>query len=40
MSSGRQLESAIQALKPDVDAGAEARRAEQQARSDLQPPQG
>ncbi len=40
MSGGRQLEAAIQALKPDVDAAAEARRAEQQAHSDLRPPQG
>jgi len=40
ISSGQQLEGAIHSLKPDVDAAAEARRAEQQARSDLRPPQG
>ena len=37
LASGEQLQGAIQALKPDVDAAAEARRAEQQARSDLKP---
>lgn len=40
MSGGQQLQTAIQALKPDADAAAEARRAEQQAHSDLRPPQG
>ncbi len=35
IAGGQQLEGAIHALKPDVDAAAEARRAEQQARSDL-----
>lgn len=40
MSSGQQLETAIKAVKPDVDAAAEAQRAEQQAHSDLRPSQG
>ena len=40
MSSGRQLQSAIRALKPEVDAAAEAQRAAQQAHSDLRPSQG
>ncbi len=40
MSGGRTLETAIESLKPNVDAAAEARRAEQQAHSDLRPPQG
>jgi hypothetical protein len=40
MSGGQQLETAIKAVKPDVDAAAEARRAEQQAHSDLRPTQG
>jgi hypothetical protein len=35
IAAGQQLEGAIHAIKPDVDAAAEARRAEQQARSDL-----
>ena len=35
VAGGRQLEAAIHALKPDADAAAEARRAEQQAHSDL-----
>jgi hypothetical protein len=36
-AGGEGLEGAIHALKPDADAAAEARRAEQQARSDLKP---
>jgi hypothetical protein len=36
-AGGEQLEGAIHALKPDVDAAAETRGAEQQARSDLKP---
>jgi hypothetical protein len=36
-ASSQELESAIHALKPGVDAAAEAHRAEQQARSDLRP---
>lgn len=37
VTGGEQLEGAIHACKPDADAAAEARRAEQQARSDLNP---
>lgn len=40
VAAGERLEAAIHALKPDAQAKAEARRAEQQARSDLQSPQG
>jgi hypothetical protein len=36
-AGGERLDGAIHALKPDVDAAAEARRGEQQARSDLKP---
>lgn len=35
MADGRQLTAAIHALKPDADAAAEARKAQQQADSDL-----
>lgn len=37
---GQRLVAAIHSLKPAADAKAEAQRAEQQARGDLQPPQG
>jgi hypothetical protein len=37
VTGGEQLEAAIHACKPDADATAEARRAQEQARSDLKP---
>ena len=40
ISGGQRLAAAIHTLKPDADANAEAQRAEQQAHSDLKPPQG
>jgi hypothetical protein len=40
LTAGRQLTAAIHDLKPAADAPAEARRAEDQARSDVRVPQG
>jgi hypothetical protein len=37
VTGGELLEGAIHACKPDADAAAAARRAQQQARSDLKP---
>jgi len=40
VTSGRKLSAAIHDLKPGVDAAAEARRAEEQAKADMRSPQG
>lgn len=40
VEGGERLSAAIHTLKPNVDADAEARRTEDQARSDLQGPRG
>ena len=40
VTSGRRLSSAIHDLKPGVDAAAEARRAEEQAKADMTSPHG
>ncbi len=40
LSGGQKLDAAIHGLKPEADAPAEAGRAENQARSDVNPTQG